>query len=167
TMEAPPVITTAIGISLVKNLSRFEWFLEKATEIGITGIYPMICSRTEKESFRYDRMHQILVSAMLQSQQSFLPVLHEPRPFNSCLQLPFDIKLIAHCLPDQKTMLSPEMLAPYSSRLVLIGPEGDFTPEEINAALSKQYAPVALGKNRLRTETAALYSAVMLRAGIF
>ncbi len=164
TREEPPAIRTAIGISLVKNSSRFEWFLEKATEIGITEIYPLICTRTEKQNFRYDRMRQILVSAMLQSQQSFLPVLHKPVKFEQCLELPFSLKMIAHCLPDQKTPLSSELLSAYNSRILLIGPEGDFTNDEIETALSKSFRPVSLGETRLRTETAALFGAVLLKA---
>src|SRR5215213_9226867 len=80
----------AIGISLIKNASRFEWFLEKATEIGVGEIIPMICERTEKEKFRRDRLQQILVSAMLQSQQAWLPVLYQPTSFKKSLELSFD-----------------------------------------------------------------------------
>lgn len=165
TLDEPSPIKSAIGISLIKNPSRFEWFLEKATEIGISAIYPLICARTEKEKFRHDRLQQILISAMLQSQQSFLPVLHEPIPFDECLRLPFDFKMIAHCVPEQKTLLSTELLSPYNSSLLLVGPEGDFTGEEIEAALSREFVPVSLGTTRLRTETAALYAAVIMRAG--
>ncbi len=165
TSEKPSGIKTAIGISLIKNPSRFEWFLEKATEIGITEIYPLICTRTEKEKFRQERLQQILVSAMLQSQQSFLPVLHEPIPFDECISLMFDLKMIAHCVPEQKTLLSTELVSPHSSRLILIGPEGDFTQDEIESALSKKFIPVSLGHTRLRTETAALYAAVLMRTG--
>jgi 16S rRNA (uracil1498-N3)-methyltransferase len=165
TSEKPSGIKTAIGISLIKNPSRFEWFLEKATEIGITEIYPLICTRTEKEKFRQERLQQILVSAMLQSQQSILPVLHEPIPFVECISLMFDLKMIAHCVPEQKTLLSTELVSPHSSRLILIGPEGDFTQDEIESALSKKFIPVSLGHTRLRTETAALYAAVLMRTG--
>src|SRR3954463_15496936 len=90
-----------IAISLIKNSSRFEWFLEKATEIGVNEIMPLICARTEKQHFRFERMNGILLSAMLQSQQAWLPVLHEPVRFDDLMMRQFDDckKYIAHCLP--------------------------------------------------------------------
>ena len=152
----------AIAISVVKNSSRFEWFLEKATEIGVNEIIPLLCSRTEKEKFRFDRMHGILVSAMLQSQQAWLPVLHEPQPFEQVIKNAKQAdKLIAHCLPNEKTQLSS--LIRHRSSLILIGPEGDFTPKEIELALSHQFIPVALGNTRLRTETAGIVAATLLK----
>lgn len=153
---------TAIAISLIKNASRFEWFLEKATEIGVGEIIPMLCERTEKEKFRLDRMKGILVSAMLQSQQCWLPILHEPTSFGHALELSFDKKFIAHCMEgEQVTMANKEMMKSLSS-LVLIGPEGDFTPGEIRDALQQQFAAISLGKNRLRTETAGIVAAILL-----
>ncbi|HEY0356679.1 MAG TPA: RsmE family RNA methyltransferase, partial [Flavisolibacter sp.] len=86
-MAAPLQRKLAIGISLVKNSSRFEWFLEKATEIGVSEIIPLICQRTEKEKFRMDRMQNIIISALLQSQQSRMPVLHEPLQFDKAVEL--------------------------------------------------------------------------------
>ncbi|MFL5742202.1 MAG: RsmE family RNA methyltransferase [Flavisolibacter sp.] len=159
--KAPHV---AVAVSLIKNSSRFEWFLEKATELGITEIIPMICARTEKEKFRADRLQSILVSALLQSQQCWLPLLHEPISFNSVLDFPFEKKFIAHCLEEKKQELSGFITKDdHRPTLVLIGPEGDFTPEEIHLALSQNFLPVALGSTRLRTETAALAAAVLLR----
>lgn len=151
----------AIAISIVKNASRLEWFLEKAAEIGVAEIIPLLCERTEKEKFRYDRMKGILVSAMLQSQQTWLPVLHQPTAFaevvkNSTQQQ----KFIAHCLRGQKQQLS-SLIRPLSS-LILIGPEGDFTPGEVALALEQQFIPVALGNTRLRTETAGMVAAALL-----
>ncbi|HEU4471556.1 MAG TPA: RsmE family RNA methyltransferase [Flavisolibacter sp.] len=151
----------AIGISLIKNTSRFEWFLEKATEIGVSEIIPLLCERTEKEKFRTDRLRQILVSAMLQSQQCWLPLLHEPTSFEKALALPHRPKFIAHCLPGEKNM--PRPAAPGSSPLMLIGPEGDFTPAEVEAAIGSDCIPVSLGATRLRTETAGLVALVQLR----
>lgn len=93
---------TAIAISILKNASRFEWFLEKATEIGVNEIIPLLCERTEKEKFRYDRMKGILVSAMLQSQQSWLPALHQPTTFEEVIKdAAQETKFIAHCLPEK------------------------------------------------------------------
>ena len=154
----------SIAISLVKNNSRFEWFLEKATEIGVNEIIPLICTRTEKQHFRYDRMNAILISAMLQSQQSWLPDLHEPIPFNKLVNTTFvdTDKFIAHCLPEQKQSLH-QVMATHPARMILIGPEGDFTNDEIEAAIKNNFQPVALGETRLRTETAGMYAAVLLR----
>ena len=97
----------SIGISLIKNTNRFEWFLEKATEIGVSEIIPIICERTEKQHFRYDRMKNIIVSAMLQSQQAWLPILHEPVKFDVIIKnSPHQNKYIAHCIDDKKQQLS-------------------------------------------------------------
>lgn len=152
----------SIAISLLKNPSRFEWFLEKATEIGINEIIPLICDHTEKEHFRFDRMQNILVSAMLQSRQTWLPQLHQPKKFNAFVAEDFaGIKLIAHCVEEDKksiTSIANQSL----NTLILIGPEGDFSNEEIKAALAKQFIPVTLGHTRLRTETAGIVAATLL-----
>ena len=106
-------------------------------------------------------MKHILVSAMLQSQQCRMPLLHEPMDFQKAADLAFDQKFIAHCLPDEKKALLTS-LDHSASRLVLIGPEGDFTPGEIEFALTKNCVPVSLGNTRLRTETAGMTAAVLL-----
>jgi 16S rRNA (uracil1498-N3)-methyltransferase len=160
--EKPLAPKVTIGVSLVKNAARFEWFLEKATEIGVTEILPLLCARTEKEKFRADRLQGILQSAMLQSQQCWLPLLHEPVSFEKALTLPAAQRFIAHCDEGSKLPL-PAQLASGTDRLLLIGPEGDFTPKEIEAALAAGFAPAALGDTRLRTETAALAGATLLR----
>lgn len=157
---------TSIAISLLKNNSRLEWFLEKATELGITEIIPLLCDRTEKQNFRYDRMHNILVSAMLQSQQAWLPVLHQPVGFGQLLKQEDVIdntqKFIAHCVPGPKQNLAAMVNTSLPSQIVLIGPEGDFTNEEISFATEHYFIPVSLGETRLRTETAGMVSAVLL-----
>ncbi len=159
----PPAAKTAIGISLVKNPVRFEWFLEKATEIGISIIYPIICARTEKQHFRHDRMKNVLVSAMLQSRQSWLPELHEPERLEKIVSGAFyQQKFIAHCIEDDKKSLTDVNDAD-ASRLVLIGPEGDFTQDEIAVALQHGFIAVSLGETRLRTETAGMVAAVLLQ----
>ena len=153
-----------IAISLLKNTNRFEWFLEKATEIGVSEIIPLICERTEKQKFRYDRMKGICISAMLQSQQTWLPVLHEPKQFSHLAIGQFDDqqKFIAHCEESgQKKSLST--FQPFNHSTILIGPEGDFSKEEIEFALQKSFIPVSLGETRLRTETAGIVAAVLLR----
>lgn len=155
-----------IAVSLVKNASRFEWFLEKATEIGITEIIPLLCDRTERQHFRYDRMKGILVSAMLQSQQTWMPVLHEPMKFENLKMMQFEnaVKLIAHCEETEKKSLTNILSEVEGSNcIILIGPEGDFTPAEIELAIANHYKPVMLGETRLRTETAAVVAATLLK----
>jgi len=156
----------AIAISLLKNTSRFEWFLEKATEIGISEIIPLICERTEKQKFRFDRMMGICISAMLQSQQCWLPELHEPVKYIEYIKSITDnsdlTKFIAHCEEqDQKNSLSTFQLLNHST--ILIGPEGDFTKNEIELALQNDFIPVSLGETRLRTETAGIVAATLLK----
>ncbi len=163
TSQPAPAPRTVIAISLVKNASRFEWFLEKATEVGIIDIIPMICERTEKQHFRLDRMRNILVSALLQSQQVWLPVMDEPRKFKEVIEQSAQRqKFIAHCLEDTKAPLQ-QRVDPAADKLILIGPEGDFTREEIELALRHGFTPVSLGKTRLRTETAGMVAAVLLK----
>ncbi len=159
----------AVAISLVKNATRFEWFLEKATEVGITEIIPLICQRTERQLFKKERWEQILVSAMLQSQQAWMPVLHEPVALKKWLENekliasnPYEQRFIAHCLPNKKTDFS-SILQKEKDALILIGPEGDFTPDEIELAIEKSFLPVALGETRLRTETAGMVAAVLMK----
>ncbi len=157
---------TVVAISLVKNASRFEWFLEKATEIGITEIIPLLCERTERQYFRYDRMKGIIVSAMLQSQQTWLPMLHQPISFKEYVlqaESSNDVqKMIAHCEEGNKQSITQVIKAGLSMYNILIGPEGDFTKDEIELALANNYIPVALGETRLRTETAGVVAATAL-----
>lgn len=159
--EEAPAPRITIAISPTKNNARFEWFLEKSTEIGISEIIPLVCERTEKEKFRFDRMQGVLVSALLQSQQTWLPMLRQPTAFADVLNMSVDEKFIAHCLPHEKCQLSS--VIPTSSSLILIGPEGDFSPTEIDLALRHNFQPVALGNTRLRTETAGIVAATLLR----
>jgi len=150
-----------IAISLLKNASRFEWFLEKATELGISEIIPLLCQRTERQHFRFDRMNAILISAMLQSQQTWLPILHEPSKFDDVVKAsPYQQKLIAHCEESAKQLITELKLS--ESIQLLIGPEGDFSHEEIEKALNENYIPVSLGNTRLRTETAGISASVLL-----
>jgi 16S rRNA (uracil1498-N3)-methyltransferase len=176
----------SIAISPLKNASRFEWFLEKATEIGVTGIIPLICDRTERQHTRQDRLQHILVSALLQSQQTWLPVLREPTSFSQWVkEAEYADRLIAHCLeeprptedlavwrrsqipivrPADSASAAPGSSA-MTSTLILIGPEGDFSPEEVALALKEGFVPVTLGENRLRTETAGVVAATLLCIG--
>jgi len=152
-----------VAISLIKNPSRFEWFLEKATEIGVTEIIPLLCERTEKERFRYDRMKGICISAMLQSQQCWLPLLREPEQFKNLNNWKSETgsNFIAHCIDGDKVQLTDQPVN--QSTLICIGPEGDFTSAEIELALQHQFLPVSLGDTRLRTETAGVVAATLLR----
>jgi len=151
----------SIGISLLKNVNRLEWFLEKVTELGVSEVIPLLCQRTEKQQFRFDRMQNILISAMLQSKQVWLPILHEPSPIEKIIiSSTIEQKLIAHCEEATKTSLKDLQLQ--ESLQILIGPEGDFSPKEIELALLNNYAPVSLGNTRLRTETAGVVAASLL-----
>jgi len=152
---------TCIAISLLKNASRLEWFIEKATELGISAIIPMLCNRTEKQHFRYDRIKTILVSAMLQSKQVWLPELFLPMQFSEVTTLKnYTTKLIAHCIENEKIAINNFHFI--ENTLMLIGPEGDFTEEEIVLAEKNEFIAVTLGNKRLRTETAGVAAAVML-----
>ena len=165
--QPPPKRKVTIAISLLKNASRFEWFLEKATEIGVHTIIPLLCERTEKQHARTDRLRNILVSAMLQSQQTWLPEFPDPIPFNELLAShPCDQQFIAHCLEEPRPTASLASSAnASSSQVVLIGPEGDFSPKEIELALKEGFLPITLGDNRLRTETAGVVAATLLCIG--
>lgn len=160
TQPAPPK-KTGIAISLLKNASRFEWFLEKATEIGVTDIQPLLSQRTEHTRFRHDRLNGILIAAMLQSQQAWLPLLHEPVSFaDHVTRSGWQQKLVAHCEESSKQLIKDLPVLPETE--ILIGPEGDFTPEEIKMALEHGYEPVSLGDTRLRAETAGVVASALL-----
>lgn len=158
----PPVPAVSVAISLIKNTGRFEWFLEKATELGVQEIIPLVCERTEKQHFRAERIRNILTSAMLQSRQVWLPRLHEPVAFTSFIpQCSQPQKYVAHCLETDRRTLSDAAKNKKAS-VVLIGPEGDFTQAEIALALQHHFIPVTLGQTRLRTETAGIVAATLL-----
>lgn len=156
-----PNRTCSIGIALLKNSDRFEWMLEKITEIGVSQIYPLNSKRSEQHRFRFDRHQQIIIAAMLQSQQCWLPILHEPMAATKLMQsADHALKLIAHCENDQKNPL--QLVPPAPTSLILIGPEGDFSREEIDLALENNFIPVSLGETRLRTETAGVVAMTLL-----
>lgn len=146
-----------LAVSPLKNPSRFEWMLEKLTELGISQIQPIICERTEKTFFKPERFEKILVAAMLQSQQAYLPILHVPQQLK---ELNWDTKdaWIAHCLAGEKQELSFASQS-HQSTIIFIGPEGDFTEDEIRYIQDKGGKPLSLGNLRLRTETAAIKAA--------
>ena len=151
-----------LGISLLKNAVRLEWLFEKATEMGIHQIVPIICERTIHERFKMDRMQNILQSAMIQSQQAWLPLLSEPIAFNVFMHKhKASVNLIAHCEPSEKKNIK-EIVALNDVNL-LIGPEGDFSSAEITIAISNNYTPIQLGPTRLRTETAGIFALSVLK----
>ena len=151
-----------LGISLLKNAVRLEWLFEKATEIGVTSITPLVCERTIHERFKTERMQQIIQSAMIQSQQTWLPILSETMPLLQFItKISAAQKLIAHCEPLHKTSI--QSIEPSDDLLLLIGPEGDFAPSEIEAAIAKDFMPIDLGPTRLRTETAGIFALSCLK----
>ncbi len=157
-----PTQNIVLAVSLLKNQSRIEWLIEKATEIGIQKIIPLICERTEKQHFKIERFKQIIVSAMLQSKQTWLPELSLPvssKTFFYSKTLP-GLKIIAHCNTGSKKHIHE--LAKPDAFTIAIGPEGDFTLNETQLAIENDFEPVHLGSNRLRTETAALTSIICL-----
>ena len=137
-------------------MERLEWFLEKATEIGIDEISLIICQRSERKEAKTDRLNKIITAAIKQSLKAYHPALNEPITYSKFLSQSFDgQKFIAHCEDGEKANLSAE-IKKHGSYLILIGPEGDFTPNEIDDALQSGYKAITLGDSRLRTETAAL-----------
>jgi 16S rRNA (uracil1498-N3)-methyltransferase len=147
-----------LAVAFTKNSSRNEWLLEKATELGVRSIIPLMATRTEREKIRYDRWQNILVSALLQSQQHYLPHLPEAVSLEKVLQQYAAIpqKYIGHCIEGHKRISLAEMLKPALDTLILIGPEGDFTPEEVNLCTAQGFTGMSIGAQRLRTETAAI-----------
>jgi 16S rRNA (uracil1498-N3)-methyltransferase len=145
-----------IAIAPTKNNDRIEWFLEKATEIGIDEITPIICSNSERRFVKLERFEKIIQSGMKQSLKFTLPKLNEPVKFNEFINQDFNGKVcIAHCEEQEKNLLK-SVINSSERTTILIGPEGDFSSQEITKALEKKCIPISLGESRLRTETAAL-----------
>jgi len=152
-------------ISPVKNNDRLEWCVEKATEIGVSRIVPIICERSERRRIKRERLERIAISAMKQSNQFYLPIIEELTGFSNFIGATDDSRrFIAHCEEglDRKQLV--EEVKKGEKTTILIGPEGDFTQGEIDLALSAGYEPVALGNTRLRTETAAMVSTSIVAA---
>jgi 16S rRNA (uracil1498-N3)-methyltransferase len=145
-----------LAVAPTKMNDRYEWFLEKTTEIGIDSITPIICSHSERKTINPERFEKILLAAMKQSNQYYLPTLQPQINFQEFIKQTFNgQKFIAHCEETQKTALK-NVLKTQSDTLILIGPEGDFSVKEIETAIKNQFIPVTLGETRLRTETAAI-----------
>jgi 16S rRNA (uracil1498-N3)-methyltransferase len=148
--------TLHIALAPTKSMDRFEWFLEKAVELGIDRITPLIAHRSERVVLKRGRIEKIILSAMKQSMQAWMPQLDEPLSINDLVKEPFGgLKCIAHCADGEKENFF-KMISGQTRTLVLIGPEGDFTPDEVTLAVKNGFKPVSLGQSRLRTETAAV-----------
>ncbi len=145
-----------LAVAPTKMNDRFEWFLEKATEIGVSEITPIICDRSERKFIKTDRFEKILISAMKQSAQAYLPKINEAIDVKTFFKQKFNgKKFVAHCEDSEKKMFK-DQISPSDSVLVMIGPEGDFSKKEIEMALAEGFLPISLGNTRLRTETAAI-----------
>lgn len=153
---APSKFRLHLAVAPTKMNDRYEWFLEKATEIGIQEITPIICDHSERKVINNERFDKILLAAMKQANELYLPKLNPAITFKEFISLQNgDLKMIAHCEEtDKKTLKS--VLKPNQNLTMLIGPEGDFSEKEIALALSNNFIPVSLGNTRLRTETAAV-----------
>ncbi len=152
-----------VAIAPTKIIDRFEWFLEKSTEVGISEIYPIECDHSERRQLKLDREQKVVTSAVKQSLKAYHPVLHTLTSVRDVIAMPFEgAKFIAHCNSElgEREYLG-RLLKKGEKTLILIGPEGDFSPEEINFALQNGFKAISLGKERLRTETAAVVATVI------
>ncbi len=153
-----------MAVAPTKTNDRFEWFLEKATEIGVDEITPLLCGRSERKVIKRERYEKVLVAAMKQSLQTYLPKLNPMMPIDDFLKVPHaGQKFIAHCEEEERASLIKELVT-QNNYTILIGPEGDFSHEEISKATEKDFVPVTLGDHRLRTETAAIVACTMVAA---
>ena len=158
-----PMYTLHLAVAPTKNIERFEWFLEKATEIGIDEITPVICEHSERKVIKQHRLEKIIQSAMKQSLRPYLPKLNETVKLKDFLEQDLGgLKFIAHCQEGEKVELK-RRVAPDKDILILIGPEGDFSESEIDLAIEKGFWPVSMGDYRLRTETAAIVACSTVR----
>lgn len=153
-----------IAIAPTKNMDRMEWFAEKSTEIGINAIIPIKCSHSERKEIKIERINKILVSATKQSLKTTIPQLSEMIKFAELVKRPFDgQKFIAYCDDTiEKKSFTKEYIAG-NNALILIGPEGDFSPEEVSLAIENGFTPITFGNSRLRTETAALFAVAAIQ----
>ncbi|NBC83175.1 MAG: 16S rRNA (uracil(1498)-N(3))-methyltransferase [Bacteroidetes bacterium] len=152
--------TLTIAIAPTKNIDRFEWFLEKATEIGIDEIVPMLCEHSERKVIKHERLEKIVIAAMKQSLKAHKPVIHPLTSFKDYLsQVPGELKCIAHCQPSPRQRFKDVVKPTHIT--VLIGPEGDFSDAEIKLARDNGLVEISLGESRLRTETAGVMASAI------
>lgn len=148
-----------IAVAPTKNFDRIEWFVEKATEVGIGGFHFIATQHSERKNLKLERIEKIVISALKQSMKALKPQIEELTDFKKFVTQPFEgQKYICHCNPGEKPLLH-HVCKPGTPVLVLIGPEGDFSPEEVDLALQNGFQAVSLGDTRLRTETAAFVAA--------
>lgn len=159
TVQPKPKYNLHLAVAPTKMNDRYEWFLEKATEIGVSEITPIICDHSERKVVKLERFNKIIESALKQSLSAYFPILNEPKTFKTFVEeTSEEFKLIAHCEDDKKNSLK-QTIKSETDYLILIGPEGDFSSKEIKMALERDFTPVSLGETRLRTETAAIVAA--------
>lgn len=161
----PLPYSLTMAVAPTKNADRYEWFLEKATEVGVTAFLPLETEHSERRVFKPERANKVITAAMKQSLKAYRPTLRPLTPFREAVAMPFEgRRFIAHCAPAQspagKAYL-PATLRRGEPALVMIGPEGDFSPEEVALALAAGFEEITLGTQRLRTETAAIAAVVM------
>ncbi len=147
-----------IAVAPTKNIKRFEWFLEKATEIGVDEITPLHCFHSERKQMKTERMERILVAAMKQSLKTYLPKINGMTPFDNLIGHSGHLQQFIACLEEGEAQPLKDLYSPGEGALVVIGPEGDFSAGEMAYAKEKGFHPVTLGMSRLRTETAAVVS---------
>lgn len=146
-----------MAVAPTKNMDRLEWFVEKATEMGVDRITPLLTDHCERRTVKIERLEKVALSAVKQSLKAYAPRIDELTPLKEWIQQPFEGKrLIAHCEPGFERTLLKNAVQPGERVMVLIGPEGDFSPEEIRLAAEHGFQNISLGTSRLRTETAAL-----------
>lgn len=148
-----------IGIAPTKSIDRIEWMAEKVTETGVDAIIPLRCRYSERKEIKTERINKILVSAMKQSLKATLPNLDDMTPLSNVIKMDFNgQKFIAYCDKEIERRNFVEEYKKGSDALILIGPEGDFSKEEISLALDNGFIPISLGESRFRTETAAVFA---------
>ena len=158
-----PTCEIAIAMAPTKNNDRTEWFLEKAIEIGITHFIPIICENSERKKFNTERWNKVAISALKQSQRLWLPAISPPIKLNEFVKENiYNNRFIAHCEDEYKKELK-DCSDITRDQLIIIGPEGDFSQNEIKLALKNSFTPVSLGDNRLRTETAGIVACTIMK----
>lgn len=148
-----------IFIAPTKNINRFEWFLEKATEIGVGEIFPILCEHSERKVIKNDRLNKVIIAAAKQSQKAYFPILHEMKSFSEIMEEFRNTdsgKYIAYCDGGEKLEINE--ISSVKNIIIGIGPEGDFSQKEIQSAEKSGFHPLSLGSSRLRTETAAVHA---------
>ncbi|MFR9620003.1 MAG: 16S rRNA (uracil(1498)-N(3))-methyltransferase [Rikenellaceae bacterium] len=152
-----------IAVAPTKSIERFELFLEKATEIGIDAVVPLLTAHSERKAIKHDREERVITSAVKQSLKAYHPTLHAMISFAELLSRPFEgAKFIAHCESAEHKAYLADVVEAGGDVLILIGPEGDFSPQEIEQAKAAGFREISLGKQRLRTETAAIVATTIV-----